>query len=307
MKLASYLHHKMIISNLKGDTICELAEDLIKKVFEKNKNLDYDKQNIIDAIIKRECENPTYLGYGIALPHGRLEHFDDILVFIGFPEKKVNIETQNGKIENIDIIILVVADILKSKKILRIMSGVSKLAIKNKPLLDKIISSKEPNDIIDIINKSNIEIDHNIVAEDIMTRNLEPVKPTNTLEDIAKKIILEKISGLPVIDENGFFLGEITEKELILFGMPKYTIGLDNLSFMTIGEPFEEYLLKEKTTTIENLYRKNGIITIDKEAPLMEVANLFIVKEATRIYVVEKGKYLGIIRRGDIVKKILHI
>ena len=76
---------------------------------------------------------------------------------------------------------------------------------------------------------------------------------------------------------------------------------------MTIGEPFENYIVNEKTTTIEDLYRKDGVITVDKEASLMEVCYLFMNRGVTRIYVVENGKYLGIILRSDIIRKILHI
>ncbi|MGL4672246.1 CBS domain-containing protein, partial [Cetobacterium sp.] len=91
------------------------------------------------------------------------------------------------------------------------------------------------------------------------------------------------------------------------FGMPKYTTLLSDLNFMTVGEPFENYLMNEKVTKIEDLYRKDGVVTVDKEASLMEISYLFMNRGVTRIYVVENGKYLGIILRSDIIRKILHI
>ncbi|MGL4210363.1 MAG: CBS domain-containing protein, partial [Cetobacterium somerae] len=190
---------------------------------------------------------------------------------------------------------------------LKIMSGISKLAMKNKVILDRIIAEKNPIETIKILEAANIEVDHNITAEDLMTNVPKPVKETNTLEDIAKIIIMEKVSGIPVVDKNNNFLGEITERELISFGMPKYTTILNDLNFMTVGEPFENYLINEKTTTIEELYRREGVVTVDREASLMEVSYLFMNRGVTRIYVVESGKYLGIILRSDIIRKILHI
>ena len=196
---------------------------------------------------------------------------------------------------------------LKSKKILKIMSGISKLAIKNRDVLDKIIAGKDPVGTIKILKDANIEIDHNITAEDLMTNVPGPASVTNTLEDIAKRIIMERVSGIPVVDKNNKFLGEITERELIAFGMPKYTTILNDLNFMTVGEPFENYLINEKTTTIQELYRQDGVVTVDKEASLMEVSYLFMNRGVTRIYVIENGEYLGIILRSDIIRKILHI
>lgn len=307
MKLSSYLSEKVIIPNIKGSNINELVENLLDQLVENNKSLKNEKGVMKKAVLKREEEASTYLGYGVAVPHARLEHYDDILVAIGFPEKPVMVKTLDNKEEELKIVILVIADVLKGKKILKIMSGISKLAIKNKATLDKIIKEKDSVETIKILEAANIEVDHNITAEDLMTNLPKPVKETNTLEDIAKIIIMEKVSGIPVVDKNDNFLGEITERELIAFGMPKYTTILNDLNFMTVGEPFENYLVNEKTTTIEELYRKEGVVTVDREASLMEVSYLFMNRGVTRIYVVEKGRYLGIILRSDIIRKILHI
>ena len=307
MKLSSYLSEKVIIPNIKGNNINELIENLLDQLVENNKSLKNEKAIMKKAVLKREEEASTYLGHGVAIPHARLEHYDDILVAIGFPEKPVMVKTLDNKEEELKIVILVIADVLKGKKILKIMSGISKLAIKNKVILDRIIQEKDPVETIKILEAANIEVDHNITAEDLMTNVPKPVKETNTLEDIAKIIIMEKVSGIPVVDKNNNFLGEITERELIAFGMPKYTTILNDLNFMTVGEPFENYLINEKTTTIEELYRREGVVTVDREASLMEVSYLFMNRGVTRIYVVESGKYLGIILRSDIIRKILHI
>ncbi|MGL5950660.1 MAG: CBS domain-containing protein, partial [Cetobacterium sp.] len=306
-KLSSYLSEKVIIPNIKGSNINELVENMLNQLAENNKGLKLEKEIIKKAVLKREEEASTYLGYGVAIPHARLEHYDDILVAIGFPEKPIKVKTLDNKEEDLKIVILVIADVLKSKKILKIMSGISKLAIKNRDVLDKIIAGKDPVGTIKILKDANIEIDHNITAEDLMTNVPGPASVTNTLEDIAKRIIMERVSGIPVVDKNNKFLGEITERELIAFGMPKYTTILNDLNFMTVGEPFENYLINEKTTTIQELYRQDGVVTVDKEASLMEVSYLFMNRGVTRIYVIENGEYLGIILRSDIIRKILHI
>ncbi len=307
MKLSSYLSEKMIISNLKGNNISELAEDLITKIAEHNHHFKSEEALIKKYVLKREEEASTYLGYGVAIPHARMEYFDDILVAIGFPEKPVKTKTLTNQEEEIKIVILVISDVLKSKKILKIMSGISKLALKNNKVLERIISEKNPHQVIKTLEEANIEIDKNITAEDLMTTLPKPVTVDNTLEDVAKRIIMEKVSGVPVVDDKMNFLGEITERELISFGMPKYTTILNDLNFMTVGEPFENYLVNEKITTIKELYRKEGVITVDKEASLMEISYLFMTKGITRIYVIDNNRYLGVILRTDIIRKILHI
>lgn len=307
MKLSSYLSEDKIISNLKGETFEELITNLLKELAKTNKQVKVEQEIMKRAILKRESEASTYIGNGVAIPHARLEYFDDIIVSIAFPEKHVTMKNVMGEEESVDFIVLIVADVLKNKNILKIMSGISRLCLKNKDVFKEILKYKSPEKTIEILNKMKIEIDHNITAEDLFTTSILPAKENNTLEDIAKRIIMDRVSGIPVIDNHNNFLGEITERELISFGMPKHTTILNDLSFLTVGEPFENYLVNEKITTIKDLYRTEGIITIDKDASLMEISYIFMNKGVTRIYVLENNKYVGLIFRSDIIKKILHI
>ncbi|WP_297405788.1 CBS domain-containing protein [uncultured Cetobacterium sp.] len=307
MKLSSYLSENLIVPNLKGDTFEELVSNLIDEIGKTNKQVKLESAHMKKAVFKREAEASTYLGSGVAIPHARLEYFDDIVVAIGFPEKSIKMKTITNTEEDLKMIVLVLADVLKNKNILKIMSGISRMSIKQKDVLDQIINCKCASKTLHILDEMKIEIDHNITAEDLFTQTPCAVKVTNTLEDIAKRIIMEQVAGIPVVDDNNNFLGEITERELISFGMPKHTTGLSDLSFLTIGEPFEDYLVNEKTTTIKDIYRTENIVTIDREASLMEISYLFMNRGVTRIYVVENNKYMGIILRSDIIKKILHI
>ncbi|MCQ9625429.1 PTS sugar transporter subunit IIA [Cetobacterium somerae] len=307
MKLSSYLSEDKIISNLKGETFEELITNLLKELAKTNKQVKVEQEIMKRAILKRESEASTYIGNGVAIPHARLEYFDDIIVSIAFPEKHVTMKNVMGEEESVDFIVLIVADVLKNKNILKIMSGISRLCLKNKDVFKEILKYKSPEKTIEILNKMKIEIDHNITAEDLFTTSILPAKENNTLEDIAKRIIMDRVSGIPVVDNHNNFLGEITERELISFGMPKHTTILNDLSFLTVGEPFENYLVNEKITTIKDLYRTEGIITIDKDASLMEISYIFMNKGVTRIYVLENNKYVGLIFRSDIIKKILHI
>lgn len=307
MKLSSYLSEDKIISNLKGETFEELITNLLKELAKTNKQVKVEQEIMKRAILKREGEASTYIGNGVAIPHARLEYFDDIIVSIAFPEKHVTMKNVMGEEEPVDFIVLIVADVLKNKNILKIMSGISRLCLKNKDVFKEILKYKSPEKTIEILNKMKIEINHNITAEDLFTTSILPAKENNTLEDIAKRIIMDRVSGIPVVDNHNNFLGEITEQELISFGMPKHTTILNDLSFLTVGEPFENYLVNEKITTIKDLYRTEGIITIDKDASLMEISYIFMNKGVTRIYVLENNKYVGLIFRSDIIKKILHI
>lgn len=308
MKLSSYLNSKIIFTDLKADNIDTLIKEMVERIEKSEGSLKGKVKAITDAVIKRENEVSTAIGSGIAIPHARIENFNDFIISIALLKKPVKMKIAGSdKEDEVSFVILIISDVLKNKNILKTMSAISKMAMKNPTLLEKIKNANSANDVIKLFEEANLEIEHRIIADDVLSHDIIPLKEDATLEDVAKRFILERVSGLPVVDKNNNFLGEITERELIEFGMPKYTSLLEDLNFLTVGEPFEDYLLNEKTATIKELFRKNRTIQIDRNTPIMEICSIIVKKGVTRLYVVENNKYMGMIQRSDIIKKVLHI
>lgn len=309
MKFSNYLDSNLIFTDVKGSSMEEIIKEMVEKIVSKEKSVNLRKDEITSAVIKREQEISTAIGKGVAIPHARIENFNDFIVAVGVVETpfRAKVEASASK-DTVELVFLIISDVLKNKNILKIMSAVSKLVIKYPHIADKMKTIKDSAEILKAVQEADIEIGHKITAEDVLSPDIIPLSPNSTLEEVAKRFIIEHTSGLPVVDENGKFLGEITEKELIEFGMPKYLSLMQDLNFLTVGEPFEEYLVNEKTTTIENLYRsKDELIILDRKAPIMEICFIMVSKNITRLYVVENGEYLGLIKRSDIIKKVLHI
>jgi PTS system nitrogen regulatory IIA component len=305
MKLSTYLDDKFIFFDIKGDNKDEVIMNIINKVSEVDRNINECKVNMLEATIKREHEISTCIGNGIFIPHARVEDYDDITVIFATLEKPIKSEIAAlHKEDLVDKVFMIVAGKTKNKIILKLMASVSRLA-QNQEFLEKI-KGKQKHDIIKLIKQYEKEIKDNITAEDVMNTELQPASVHDTLEEIAKRFIVDGMTGLPVVDDFGNFVGEITERELIEYGMPKYTSLLSDLSFMTVGEPFEEYFKDEKTVTVEELYRKNPT-TLDRKASIMEISFIMVTKGKTRIYIVENQKYYGTILRSDIIRKVLHI
>ncbi len=308
MKLSSYLDPKLIFTGVSATTKKEAISILIDKIADEDKKVGEMRSEIKEAVLGREGEISTAMGNGLAIPHARVEGFNDFVISIGVLKNPVKSQIAALKQEDeVKLFFVIISEVLKNKSMLKMMSGFVKIATKNPKIIEKIKCSTDSHEIYDLIKDAEIEIDGRITAEDLLSPDLVPVHPTDTLEEVAKRLIIEEKAGLPVLDINGKFLGEITEKELINFGLPKYVSAMQDVSFLTIGEPFEEYLKNEKTTTIAELYRAEDVLTVDRKASVMEICFSMVNKGKTRIYVVENGVYYGMIQRSDIIKKVLHI
>ena len=189
--------------------------------------------------------------------------------------------------------------------ILKLMSLISFLSHEQE-FLDKIGIVEEPDEFIKIIQENENDVKQTVSSEDLMDTEVAPVLLTESMEEVSLRFIAENKTGLPVIDEKGNFVGEITEREIIEFGMPKYASLVSDLSFMTIGEPFEEYFLNSTKVAVREIYRKSKNV-IEKKASIMEICFKMITEGNTRLYIVEDNKYFGMIERRDIIEKFLHI
>ena len=305
MKLSSLLDKNLIFSNVKGRSKDEAIQDLINKIATKEVDLFKQKNHILDSVLSREHEVPTALGKGMMIPHARVKDFEDVIVAIGIPETPFKCQTAFNTEDEIKIIFLIIAPQMKNQLMLKLMSGITKLGIDDN-LIQQIVMENNSESVIKIIEESDIQISEKVTAEDIMNPDIIPAHLDDTIEDIAKRFTMENIHGLPVLDDNSQFIGEITERELIKYGMPEFTSFVRDLSFLTIGEPFEKYFEDESSITVKELYRQDTTV-IDRKMSIMEISFIMVNKGKTRLYIVEDGEYFGMINRGDIIRKVLHI
>lgn len=309
MKFSSYLNPSYIFTDLDCRTKEEVIVEMSERIAKENNYFNSRKEEIIKGILKREEEISTFIGEGVFFPHARLRDFEDFIIAVGI--LKNGIEGEIGATHQKDtsnIVFLIVSDVLKNKNILKSMSVISKIALKHKDVMEQLKIEKNVKKIIELLSSEDTEIEHKIIAEDVLSPDIKPVSVNDTLEDVAKRLILERENAFPVLDEEGKLLGEMTEKQLIEFGMPDHLSLLKDINFLTVGEPFEEYLLNENTTTIKDIYRKDiKHLVIDPKTPIMEIC-FKMLNGMHRLYVVDDSKkYCGMIKRSDIIKKVLHI
>ncbi len=105
MKLSSYLNEKFIFENVEGNTIEEVIHSVVAKVSNCDKVINSCKNIVEDAVIKREHEIPTAIGKGIAIPHARIDQYNDVSVIIA--KLKNPIEDEIAALHTIDKVDLI--------------------------------------------------------------------------------------------------------------------------------------------------------------------------------------------------------
>jgi CBS domain-containing protein len=146
------------------------------------------------------------------------------------------------------------------------------------------------------------------VAE-IMTVNPITVKPQTPLADAIKIIAEKRISGMPVVNDEGKLVGVISESDLMWketgVEPPPYIMILDSVIYLQNPARYEKEIHKALGQVVDDVMTDKPI-SIHANQTLREAANLMHEKNIRRLPVVEEnsGEVVGILTRGDIIRSM---
>ncbi len=143
-------------------------------------------------------------------------------------------------------------------------------------------------------------------AKEIMRKKVITISKDASIEELSDLLVDKKISGVPVLDENGKMAGIVTEGDLIFrdsdLHFPKYFKLLGSIIYLESLNKFQKNLKKYLGTKVEDVMTTK-VKAVKEDTPLNEIANLMIKYNVNRVPVLdEKDDLVGIITRADIVK-----
>lgn len=299
MKLSEVFDPDLIKTDLqaatKEEAVDQLADLFCRKYPEKS------KREIIRSVNEREKLGNTSMGRGVAFPHARTDQVTGLYVICGIIPQGLKADTPDGKPLHIIILLLTPRNI--SRNYLQTLSGLAMFA-RMPETLQALIKAGSPKAVMEVIDKSDIKVQKILTVGDVMTADPVTVTRDKTLKDVANLFFEKKIRSVPVVDENGRLVGEITANELLKFALPNYKSFIANIANIPQIESFEELLRNEHNARVSN-FMKAKPVTIEMDAPVIEAAALMLFKKAEMVSVLDGGKLVGVITKTDIISKII--
>ena len=145
-----------------------------------------------------------------------------------------------------------------------------------------------------------------MLAKEIMSKKLKTVSPVMAIREFAAFLIKEKVSGAPVIDAEGAFIGIVTEEDLIFqdkkVNLPTFLNLFSNIIPLGTHQT-EEELKKIAGTTVADIMQKEPR-TITPEMTTEEIATIMSEEKKYYLSVVESGAVLGVVTKRDLIKAV---
>ena len=120
-----------------------------------------------------------------------------------------------------------------------------------------------------------------MTADQMMTTNVVTIRPEATIRDAIELLLARKISGLPVVDEDGNLVGIVTEFALLALAYDR------DITDHTVANHMTRQLL-----------------TVDVDTPVNQVADMCILHRVHRLPVVDQGRLVGLVSRRDVLEAL---
>ena len=122
----------------------------------------------------------------------------------------------------------------------------------------------------------------NITARDFMVKRLVTLRPEMDVLDAVQRLLKNRISGAPVVDGDGMYVGVFSEK----------------CSMHVLLDAAYEQL----PSTEVRAFMDTDAKTIEPNTQLLSIAQVFLLTPYRRLPVVDDGRLVGQVSRRDVLK-----
>ncbi|MGB5105973.1 MAG: CBS domain-containing protein [Candidatus Zixiibacteriota bacterium] len=299
MKLSKLLSDELVVADMPSTTKKEAIAFLLDRISRQYPLL--DRERIAVAVDERERVENTSYGHGFAFPHARTDEVQRMYIAVGVSKRGLSDKTPDGVPLRVVCLMLTPSNI--SQLYLQTLSAFARLA-RNGDHLKKLVEVQTAADVIDVIHNSGVTVDRDLLVRDIMVEKVISVSPETTLKEVANLFYRHRIGAMPVIDEKGYVIGQISNRDLIRAALPDYKSLIENLSMSPEVAPFDDMLKSAEKTTVSAIMQLEQASTTE-DTPVVELAALMIFKNLRMVPVVRDSKLVGVVVISDIVSKII--
>ena len=149
------------------------------------------------------------------------------------------------------------------------------------------------------LGNAKVRLAHKVPVSAVMKRNVVTIGPGADLHAATRLLTENKVSGLPVVDEENRVIGLISEADVIAMAGVGPAHTLKDIIKHILGEPVHRH----GQGTEVSAFMTSPAITIKPDADMRDAARVLDEKRIKMLPVVDgENRLVGIIARADIVR-----
>jgi len=144
-------------------------------------------------------------------------------------------------------------------------------------------------------------------VKEFMIRDVVKGHPNDSVKDIMKILVENKIGGLPICSEDGKLIGMVSDGDILRAIKPIDHQFYHYLLYMAFdeGQDLGTRLENLAKTEIINIANTRGIISVTEDDEMEKAVALLAEHHFKKLPVIDRNRHIvGVISRGDVIRKI---
>ncbi len=113
----------------------------------------HTRDDVLEAILERERQFPTGIGYGVAVPHGKTPALSSLVVVAGTTPAPVPYETIDG--EPVRVFFLLAGPESAAAAHVKVLSRISRL-VRREPIRGRLLGAKSPEEFYRVLCEAEV-------------------------------------------------------------------------------------------------------------------------------------------------------
>ena len=252
-----------------------------------------------NAIIERENTSDTVVSNGIAIPHARLETLQRPYVGVATSARGI-LFGENEPLVHLILLVLIPRD--QPGLYLQILRALASV-LRDHDAARTVSQLKTPEEVMRFFERGGMLLPDYVCAADIMRDDFIALRDNDNLKSAIDGFISQRLSEVPVIDRDGDMVGVVSAGALLKVCLPEYLLWMSDLSPIINFEPFTNILRNEQNTWLSDMLL-GEFASVQLKAPAVSVAGEMTRHNASRCYVLDGKKLMGIINLPCFLNKV---
>lgn len=293
MKLADLVTADRVVVPLQSDSLTAAAWILLERLVAAGAVANVEKLRA--RVAEERVEDIVAMGDRAFLLHYRTDAVSALHVALGVAARPVCRDLSEDETQCARVLLLVVAPPRMATRYLQVVGAFARLLSKAE-VVDAIHAQTSAAALASLPHFAEVELPEQITVRDIMTENPRNCTGELPLREAALDMVRFGVGGLPVVDGEGRVIGMLSERELMRHLMSNYLQSGSGQYPSPTGATARRAVRDVMT---------RQVLCVSPEQPLAEVASIMTNKDVDRVPVVREGRLIGMLTRGDIVRKLI--
>jgi CBS domain-containing protein len=293
--LGDLLSERRIILPLRAETLSQaldvLASAAVADGLADRYRLDQELETLADHDL-------IPIGSHAVMAHVRTEAAHDLAMMMGIAEGALPFTPATAP--EARTLVLVISPLSGGSRYLQTMAALAR-ALGRRQVEERLASAGTAAEVMELGALREPVLGAEILVRDVMTRNCVSVRSDAPMAEVAEVLILRRLRAIPVVGDDGEVIGMVTDADIMEMFLPRIR-GEEGA-----GSGKEELGAAEDDPGARSVrdVMQRSVFSARADETVEAVADRMIRKEIERLPVVEEGRLVGFLTRGDIIRRLL--